>query len=81
MYKQVGVVDVLYTDAEVADTRGRVVGRNRLRTDGDNVSYTAVCQRPRGDGSVDPGEAGGREDSIREELSGRAMRLTTYVPK
>ena len=45
--EEVGVVDVLYTDAEVADTRGGVVGRNRLRTDGDNVSYTAVCQRPR----------------------------------
>ena len=53
--EEVGVVDVLDADAEVADTRGRVVCRNGLRAHGDDVGDTPVRESSVGDGSVDPG--------------------------
>lgn len=70
--EQVGVVHILDTDAEVADTRSRVVGRNGLGTNGHNVRYASVRERPGRDGSIDPGGQKQR-NSIREGLSEDAV--------
>ncbi len=52
--EQVRVVDVLDTDAEVADARGWVVGRYGLGSNGDNVRNTSIREGSRRDGSVNP---------------------------
>ena len=54
--EEVGVVDVLNADAEVADARGGVVCRDGLRAHGDDVRDAPIRERPWGDSSVDPGK-------------------------
>lgn len=54
MDEQVGIIDVLDADAEVAYSRCRVVGWDRLGANGDNVRDTSICERPWRNGSVDP---------------------------
>lgn len=55
--EQVGIVDVLDADAQVADARGGVVGGDGLGAHGDYVRDTPVSERPGRDGSVDPAKA------------------------
>ncbi len=76
--EQIGIVDVLDADAEMADARSRVVGRDWLGTNGHDMRDTPICERPRRNGSVDTGGKGG--SSIREAVNGKQC-LSTYVPK
>lgn len=52
--EEVGVVNILNANAEVADTGRRVIRGDRLRPDGNDMRYTSVCKGPRRNGSVDP---------------------------
>lgn len=81
--EEVGVIDVLDSNAEMADPGRRVVCGDRFRSDGDDMRYASVCKGPRRNGSVDPAGWGmqKRECSMREGLSAHAVRVTTYVPK
>ena len=52
--EEVGIVHVLDADAQVADARRRVVCRDRLRTNRDNVRNASVRECPGRNGSVNP---------------------------
>ena len=52
--EEVGIIHVLNANAEVADARGRVVRRDGLGANGDDMGNAPVRKRPRRNRGVDP---------------------------
>ena len=67
--EQVGVVDVFNANAKVADAGRRVICGNGLRSNGDDVRYASIGQRPRRNSSVDSGRREGRKGAFPLEKS------------